>query len=106
MGVRELHGRKLEENAIAELLVGARAGTSSSLVLRGEPGIGKTALLDQAAAAAWDMRLVRGAGGEFEAELPFSGLQLLLRPALGSLTALPDPQREALEAAFGLVLQG
>ena len=95
-------GRKPEEDAIAELLAGAPAGTSSSLVLRGEPGIGKTALLDHAAAAAGDMRLVRGTGVEFEAELPFSGLQLLLRPALGSLAALPGPQREALEAAFGL----
>ncbi|PLW71047.1 helix-turn-helix transcriptional regulator, partial [Streptomyces sp. DJ] len=90
----ELHGRKPEEDAIAELLAGARAGTSSSLVLRGEPGIGKTALLDHAAAAAGGMRLVRGAGAEFEAELPFAGLQLLLRPALGALAALPCPQRE------------
>ncbi|WP_204037049.1 AAA family ATPase [Micromonospora qiuiae] len=102
MGAGELHGRKPEQDAIAELLAGARAGTSSSLVLRGEPGIGKTALLDHAAAAAGDMRLVRGTGVEFEAELPFSGLQMLLRPALGSLAALPGPQRAALEAAFGL----
>ncbi|GAT68183.1 transcriptional regulator [Planomonospora sphaerica] len=97
-----LHGREPEEEAIAELLAGARAGASSSLVLRGEPGIGKTALLDHAAAAAGGMRLLRGTGIEFEAELPFSGLQLLVRPALGSLAALPGPQREALEAAFGL----
>ncbi|MGN9846822.1 AAA family ATPase [Nonomuraea sp. H19] len=102
MGAGELYGRKPEADTIAELLAGARAGTSSSLVLRGEPGIGKTALLDHAAAAAGDMRLVRGTGVEFEAELPFSGLQLLLRPALGSLAALPGPQREALEAVFGL----
>ncbi|MFC6575785.1 AAA family ATPase [Planomonospora parontospora] len=97
-----LHGREPEEAAIAGLLAGARAGASSSLVLRGEPGIGKTALLDHAAAAAGGMRLLRGTGIEFEAELPFSGLQLLVRPALGSLAALPGPQREALEAAFGL----
>ncbi|WP_106401197.1 AAA family ATPase [Actinocorallia populi] len=102
MGAGELYGRETEEDVIAALLAGARAGASSSLVLRGEPGIGKTALLDHAAAAAGDMRLVRGTGVEFEAELPFSGLQLLTRPALGSLAALPGPQREALEAAFGL----
>ncbi|AQZ62845.1 putative transcriptional regulator [[Actinomadura] parvosata subsp. kistnae] len=102
MGAGELYGREAEAEAIAELLAGARAGTSSSLVLRGEPGIGKTALLDHVAAAAGDMRLVRGSGVEFEAELPFSGLQLLLRPALGSLAAIPGPQRAALEAAFGL----
>ncbi|WP_433216314.1 AAA family ATPase [Microtetraspora malaysiensis] len=102
MGAGELYGRKPETDAIAELLAKARAGTSSSLVLRGGPGIGKTALLDHAAVAAGNMRLLSGTGVEFEAELPFSGLQLLLRPALGSLTALPGPQREALEAAFGL----
>ncbi|MFB4315203.1 AAA family ATPase [Actinomadura sp. 21ATH] len=97
-----LYGRKAEEDAIAELLEGARSGASGSLVLRGEPGIGKTALLDHAAAAAGDMRLLRGTGVEYEAELPFSGLQLLLRPALGSLGTLPGPQREALAGAFGL----
>ncbi|GAA2738275.1 AAA family ATPase [Actinocorallia aurantiaca] len=102
MGSGELHGRRSEEEAIAALLAGAQKGTSSSLVLRGEPGIGKTALLDHAAAVAGDMRVIRGTGVEFEAELPFSGLQLLLRPVLGSLAALPGPQREALEGAFGL----
>lgn len=64
MGASEPHGRKREADAIAELPAGPRAGTSSSLVLRGEPGIGKTALLDHAAAAAGDMRLVRGPGAE------------------------------------------
>ncbi|MEW2359181.1 LuxR family transcriptional regulator [Spirillospora sp. NPDC029432] len=102
MGAGELYGRKAEEDAVAELLAGARSGTSAALVLRGEPGIGKTALLDSAAAVAGDMRLVRGTGVEYEAELPFSGLQLLLGPALGSLGALPGPQRAALEGAFGL----
>ncbi|MFC4060048.1 AAA family ATPase [Planomonospora corallina] len=102
MDVGGLHGREREQDVIAGLLAEARAGASSPLVLRGEPGIGKTALLDHAAAAAGDLRLLRGTGVEFEAELPFSGLQLLLRPALGSLAALPGPQREALEAAFGL----
>ncbi|TDC17193.1 AAA family ATPase [Actinomadura bangladeshensis] len=102
MGGDELRGRKPEQDAIADLLARARAGTSSSLVLLGEAGIGKTALLEHAAAAAGDMRLLRGTGIESEAELPFSGLQLLLRPALGSLDALPEPQRAALAAAFGL----
>ncbi|MFG3436975.1 AAA family ATPase [Nonomuraea sp. NPDC047897] len=102
MGSGQLYGRKPEQDAIAELLAKARAGTSSSLVLRGEPGIGKTALLDHAAATAGEMRLVRGTGVESEAELPFSGLQLLLRPALEARTALPGPQRRALEAVCGL----
>ncbi|RKT53010.1 helix-turn-helix transcriptional regulator [Saccharothrix australiensis] len=98
----ELCGRQAEVDAIAGLLAGARTGRSSALVVRGEPGIGKTALLDHAAAAAGGLRLLRGTGVEFEAELPYSGLQLLLRQALGSLPALPAPQRAALEAAFGL----
>nr|WP_240487297.1 ATP-binding protein [Actinomadura flavalba] len=73
-------------------MAGARAGSSSSLVLRGDPGIGETALLDHAAAAigAGDMRLLRATGVEYEAELPFSGLQLLLRPALGRRAARPE----------------
>ncbi|MGK5555675.1 LuxR C-terminal-related transcriptional regulator [Actinomadura kijaniata] len=98
----ELCGRESEAGAIAALLAGARRGDSAVLVLRGEPGIGKTALLDHAEAMAEGLRLVRGTGVEFEAELPFSGLQLLLRPALGCLAALPAAQRGALEAAFGL----
>ncbi|WP_134714815.1 helix-turn-helix transcriptional regulator [Saccharomonospora xinjiangensis] len=97
-----LHGREAETETLAALLEKARAGTSAALVLRGEPGIGKTALLDHVAEAAPDLRLLRGAGVEFEAELPFAGLQLLLRPALGCLPALPGPQRETLEAIFGL----
>ncbi|MFD0851888.1 ATP-binding protein, partial [Actinomadura adrarensis] len=77
MGAAGLYGRKRETDLIAELLAKARAGTSSALVVRGEPGIGKTALLGHAAAAAGNMRLLHGSGVESEAELPFSGLQLL-----------------------------
>ncbi|WP_233617571.1 helix-turn-helix transcriptional regulator [Actinomadura sp. WAC 06369] len=101
-GPVELCGREPEAASVADLLAGARRGESAVLVLRGEPGIGKTALLDHAAAAAGDLRTLRGAGVEFEAELPYSGLQLLLRPALGRRAALPAPQRAALEAACGL----
>ncbi|MEV4673815.1 AAA family ATPase [Actinomadura sp. NPDC049382] len=101
-GLVELCGRDAEVAEVAGLLEGARRGESAVLVLRGEPGIGKTALLDHAVGAAGGMRTVRGTGVEFEAELPYSGLQLLLRPALGGLSALPGPQREALEAACGL----
>ncbi|MEV0197699.1 LuxR C-terminal-related transcriptional regulator [Nonomuraea sp. NPDC050691] len=101
-GLVELCGREAEAGAIAALLAGAGRGESALLVLRGEPGIGKTALLDHAEATAGDLRLLRGTGVESEAELPFSGLQLLLRPALDCLPALPAPQRLALESAFGL----
>jgi DNA-binding CsgD family transcriptional regulator len=97
-----LRGRRAEQATIDGLLAGARDGVSGSLILRGEPGIGKTALLDHAAAGAQGMRVLRGVGVESEAKLPFAGLHLLLRPALGNLDALPGPQRQALSAAFGL----
>ncbi|MFD0279949.1 ATP-binding protein [Kitasatospora sp. NPDC127111] len=98
-----LYGRGQEQAAVGALLDGARGGRSGVLVLRGEPGIGKTALLDHAVAAAGDgFRVVRATGVEYEAELPFAGLSLLLAPGLDRLAALPGPQRRALEAAFGL----
>src|SRR5215467_1839987 len=101
-----LQGRQIQQAAIDALLEQARAGASGALVLRGEPGIGKTALLDYAADAAGladgDMPVLRAAGVESEAELPFAGLHQLTRPALDQLGALPEPQRLALSAAFGL----
>ena len=97
-----LHGRCAERTAIDALLDRARAGASGALVLRGEPGIGKTALLDHAADRAFGLRVLRGAGVESEAELPFAGLHLLLRSILDRLDRLPGPQRGALGGAFGL----
>ncbi len=96
-----LHGRSAETARIDELLAAARDGRSGALVIRGEAGVGKTALLDYAAAAA-GMRVLRGTGIESEAELPFAALQLLLRPGLGRLDLLPPPQAQALRGAFGL----
>src|SRR6266700_678969 len=96
-----LHGRSAETARIDELLAAARDGRSGALVIRGEAGVGKTALLDYAAAAA-GMRVLRGTGIESEAELPFAALQLLLRPGLGRLDVLPPPQAQALRGAFGL----
>ncbi|MEE4542822.1 AAA family ATPase [Streptomyces sp. V4-01] len=101
-----LHGRDGEAAALDALLDGAREGRSGVLVLRGDAGIGKSALLEYAAGAACTMTVVRGQGIEFEAELPYAGLQLLLRRAMGSAAALPPPQRRALEAAFGLAADG
>ncbi|MFJ5118708.1 AAA family ATPase [Kitasatospora sp. NPDC088548] len=98
-----LYGREREQTAVDGLLDGARGGRSGVLVLRGEPGIGKTALLDHAVAAAGDaFRVIRATGVECEAELPFAGLSLLLAAGLDRLPALPGPQRRSLEAAFGL----
>src|SRR6516162_2092804 len=97
-----LHGRSAETARIDEVLAAAQAGRSGALVVRGEAGVGKTALLDYAAGTAAGMRLLRGTGIESEAELPFAALQLLLRPGLGRLDVLPPPQARALRGAFGL----
>jgi DNA-binding CsgD family transcriptional regulator len=101
-----LYGRDGEAAALRGLLDGARVGRSGVLVVRGEAGIGKTALLDDVVGAAGDMAVVRGSGVEFEAELPFAGLHLLLRTVSGAVDGLPGPQRRALRAAFGLSGEG
>ncbi|MBC6456399.1 LuxR family transcriptional regulator [Actinomadura sp. HBU206391] len=98
-----LYGRDAELSAIEDLLAGAREGKSGALLVRGEAGIGKTALLDHAEAVATGLRVIRGAGVESEAELPFAALHLLLRPVLDRVGALPGVQATALRAALGLV---
>ncbi len=85
------------------LLADACQGSSGVLLLRGEAGIGKTALLEHAAEAARDMRIVQVTAVQSEMELDFAALHQLLVPFLGSLKRLPRPQREALGSAFGLV---
>jgi DNA-binding CsgD family transcriptional regulator len=97
-----LAGRHAEGARLDRLLAEARAGQSAVLVLRGEPGIGKTALLDYAAERATGFRVSRAAGVESEMELPFAGLHQLCGPMLGGLGQLPPPQRDALGTAFGL----
>ena len=99
-----LYGREDEQAAVETLLATAGQGGSGALVLRGEPGIGKTALLDLAAGTAADrgFRVIRTTGVPDEAELPFAALSLLLAPALDRLPGLPGPQRRSLERAFGL----
>jgi DNA-binding CsgD family transcriptional regulator len=103
-GQREptLRGRR-DECAVLDRLVGAaRVGGSGVLVLEGEVGVGKTALLDYAASSASDMRLIRAAGVESEMELAFAALHQLCVPLLGRLERLPGPQRDALATTFGL----
>jgi len=98
-----LRGRDREQRALDALLRDVRAGRSRVLVLRGEAGAGKTALLDYAAAAgAHGGRVVRAAGVEPETEIAYSALQQLVAPLLGHLGKLPEPQRAALSTAFGL----
>ena len=96
--------RRGERAAVDRLLDRARAGNSAVLVVRGEPGIGKTVLLDYAVsrASASGFRVVRGWGVESEMELAFAGLHQLCVPLLGRLEQLPKPQRDALAVAFGI----
>jgi ATP/maltotriose-dependent transcriptional regulator MalT len=98
----ELLGRELELARVAALLAGAREGNGGALMLSGEPGSGKTSLLQAARDQAVDFTVVSCHGVEWEAELPFSGLHELLAPLLTDRDALPEPQREALEGALGL----
>jgi DNA-binding CsgD family transcriptional regulator len=97
-----LLGREQERGEIHDALSTARSGASATLALVGEPGIGKTALLDYAAQQAEGMRLLRARGIESEAHIPFGSLLELLRPALGVLEQIPEPQAIALEGAFAL----
>ena len=94
--------RHRERDALDQLVAGVRAGQSRVLVLRGEAGIGKTALLEYVSAAATGCRIARAAGVESEMELAFAGLHALCAPMLGRLGQLPVPQRDALNTAFGL----
>ncbi len=95
---------RVSELASLEGVLGAvRDGLSGVLVLRGEAGIGKTALLDRAAGQAGDMQVARVAGVQAEMGMGFAGLHQLLVPFLDGLQELPAPQRQALGSAFGLV---
>jgi predicted ATPase len=97
-----LVGRESDCVRIDELLEQARRGRSGALVIRGEAGMGKTALLDYAAERAEGMTVVRALGVEYEAELQFSGLLELMRPLLEHLPEIPPQQAEALKSALGL----
>ena len=97
-----LLGRDAELRRLDELVAAARQQMSGVLVLRGEPGVGKTALLDYAQTVAADMRVVRIDCVESEMELSFAAVHQLLRPFLADLDGLPAPQRAALRVAFGL----
>ncbi|MCR6482877.1 AAA family ATPase [Amycolatopsis sp. OK19-0408] len=100
----ELVGRGAELAALDGALAAARTGHSRVLVVRGEAGIGKTALLEHVAAHAAGFRVARTAGVESERELPYAGLHQLCVPFLDRLEHLPVPQRRALGTAFGLTV--
>jgi predicted ATPase len=98
----ELQGRRRECGLLDGLLDAVRGGESRALVVRGEPGAGKTALLDYLADRASGCRVVRVVGAEAEMELAFAGLHQLCAPMLHRLEWLPAPQGAALRTAFGL----
>jgi DNA-binding CsgD family transcriptional regulator len=97
-----LQGRRTECAALDRLLEAARGGHSGVLVVRGEAGVGKSALLEYAREAASEFRVTQAAGVESEMELPFAGLHQLCATLLDRLDRLPPPQRDALGTAFGL----
>ena len=99
-----LLGRLREQETLRQLVAGVRDGQSAVLVVRGEAGIGKTALLRYLAghASDSDFMLARAVGVESEMELPFAGLHQLCGPMLGRLGSLAEPQRRGLSIAFGL----
>ena len=97
-----LRGRGGECRTLDQLVADARAGRSAVLVLRGEAGAGKSALLEFVVTRAPDCRIARAAGVESEMELAFAGLHQLCAPMLDHLDGLPGPQRDALGTAFGL----
>ncbi|MFF0629548.1 AAA family ATPase [Streptomyces sp. NPDC004296] len=98
-----MQGRDAELRRIELMLDDALRGESGALLLHGEAGIGKTALLDRAAARAQGLRVLRVEGIESEMELGFSGLHQLFLPVLQVLDRLPAPQAQALRSVFGLV---
>jgi hypothetical protein len=98
----ELAGRRSERDALDRLLDAVRAGESRALVMCGEPGVGKTALLDYVAVQAQGYRVARATGVQSEMELAFAGLHQLCAPMLDHLDCLPVPQRDALRTAFAI----
>src|SRR6476660_5013408 len=97
-----LLGRRREREVLDRVLEGARDGQGGVLAVYGEPGVGKTALLEYAIEAGTDFRLARTVGVEGELELAFAALHQLCSPRLDLIERLPDPQRDALEVALGL----
>ncbi|NUW44869.1 AAA family ATPase [Nonomuraea rhodomycinica] len=97
-----LYGRAAEQAQVDRLLANARSGRSGVLVVRGQPGIGKTALLGHLTERAAGVRVLHGVGVESEAELPYAALHLLLRSELHRIDVLPEAQAAALRGALGL----
>ena len=95
-------GRTHERELLEGMLTKTRGGDSAVLVIRGAPGIGKTALLRHAARQASGVRVADVAGVQAEMELPFAGIHRLCAPMFDRLDVLPEPQRNALNVALGV----
>ena len=102
MAPESLLGRRRECDLLDRLVTAVQSGHGAALVVRGEPGVGKTALLEYVVEAATEFRVARVVGVESELELPFAAIHQLCAPMLDRLPALPEPQRDALCTAFGL----
>ena len=100
--VRRFIGRCREQAVLDQVLAAARGGESSVLVVHGDPGVGKTALLEYALGATQDFRAVRTSGVEGEVDLDYAALQVLCSPILEFAERLPGTHQEALGVAFGM----
>src|SRR5690349_21288424 len=98
----DLLGRQRERDVLERLLEAARGGRGGVLVVHGEPGVGKTALLEYAVQSGRGFRVARAVGVEGEMELAYAAVQQLCSPSLDFLERLPDPQRNAVGVALGL----
>jgi predicted ATP-dependent serine protease len=96
-----LLGRSNESEVLEALLAAARRGEGGAIVLHGEPGIGKTALIEQVLSLAGEFNVLRTVGNEAEMELSYASLQEFLRSEIAEVEQLPDPQRHAIETALG-----
>jgi DNA-binding CsgD family transcriptional regulator len=101
-GLRPLVGREHELERLEALLTTVRDGRSAAVFVRGEPGVGKSALLSSLIASASGFQVVRAIGVEGEVDLPYAGLQQLCRSMIDTIEVLPEPQRDALRVTFGL----
>ena len=98
----ELRGRRAECDVLDRLAADVSAGESRTLVIHGEPGIGKTALLEHLASRLPGARVLGAAGAQTEQDVAFGAVHQVCRPLLGQLEDLPAPQRDALRTTFGL----
>src|ERR1700716_1132059 len=98
----QVRGRRAECDVLNELIEVVRGGESRVLVVRGEPGVGKSQLLEYVVEQASGCQIARAVGVQSEMELAFAGLHQLCAPMLDRVERLPGPQRDALRTAFGV----